>query len=577
MKKKIICILVMTLLIATTVLPVVGTTIVNNNQDANKSDETDYYSKPTQRTIKSLLLPPWLLKLFNGDWDYWTNSPNIFTIPEGNVGIGTSNPKSELEVVGRIEADGFTINGIPVGTSNDSYWSAYEGDLAYYGTITIGDLDFGDLNLLAGPNAPPGLIVKGLIQSLLGNITANNGHINAGGNMNAGGNIHANGSMNAKHMNASGNIHANGSMNAKGMNASGNMNAGGNIHANGSMNAKGMNASGNMNAGKNINANGNITALGDLIVGGWIKFTSNFGGIIFPDGSRQYKAAVSGGGDDGDWKKSKNNMSANVSGNVGIGTTNPTYKLEVVGDIKASNINAGNGNIFGRTIYTNLNLIVGNLIEFIPTGMGIKFPDGSIQTTAAWIKSGDIMYANTSIKKVGIGTIFPTKKLEVAGDTLIDGNLTVTGTINGGGSVGTKYLSIPPCAFQPYTSYITYNFNDSIIQITGFTGSVNTWALYTPVNLPNGSTIHEIKAMVKDTASDIVNIHLRQQARNNPSGNNYYDMNSLTGYSGSYYEMTKTFELTINNNLYVYSIVASLPPVAYYEPYGVHNVCITYT
>jgi len=39
----------------------------------------------------------------NCDWDYWTNPSNMFAIPEGNVGIGTTTPEEKLEVNGNIK------------------------------------------------------------------------------------------------------------------------------------------------------------------------------------------------------------------------------------------------------------------------------------------------------------------------------------------------------------------------------------------------------------------------------------------------------------------------------------------
>ena len=138
MKRKIICILVIALLIATTALPVVGTINVDKNQEMDSSDEPEGFQKPSRRLSKPLLLPPFILQLVNGDWDYWSSPPNMFTIPDGNVGIGTSNPTSELEVVGNVEADSYTINGVPVGTSTDSYWlEGEEGDIYYNGDVEI--------------------------------------------------------------------------------------------------------------------------------------------------------------------------------------------------------------------------------------------------------------------------------------------------------------------------------------------------------------------------------------------------------------------------------------------------------
>ena len=45
----------------------------------------------------------------DGDWDYTSNPPHLFTIPGGRVGIGTSTPSARLEVSGRIysNAGGF--------------------------------------------------------------------------------------------------------------------------------------------------------------------------------------------------------------------------------------------------------------------------------------------------------------------------------------------------------------------------------------------------------------------------------------------------------------------------------------
>ena len=74
-----------------------------------------------------------------------------------------------------------------------------------------------------------------------------------------------------------------------------------------------------------------------LEVLGNVKVSGLGNGLIFPDGTRQITAGAGSGGDGG-WMVSGNNMYSIPSGNVGIGTVSPHEKLDVAG---ALNLNEG--------------------------------------------------------------------------------------------------------------------------------------------------------------------------------------------------------------------------------------------
>lgn len=99
-----------------------------------------------------------------------------------------------------------------------------------------------------------------------------------------------------------------------------------------------------------------------------------------------------------------------IKGNVGIGTTAPSEKLEVNGNIKIST--GGTLKFANGQIYNQFNSII---IDTQQDG-GIYFRDGDINTNM-YISGYGVQ------GKVGIGTTAPTERLDVQGNINTSGNL----------------------------------------------------------------------------------------------------------------------------------------------------------
>jgi len=73
----------------------------------NKPSDTPERPRP-------LAFPRWFYKIFNNDWNYWSNPPDMYAIPDGNVGIGTTSPTQKLEVHGGAS---FMNGNVGIGTT----------------------------------------------------------------------------------------------------------------------------------------------------------------------------------------------------------------------------------------------------------------------------------------------------------------------------------------------------------------------------------------------------------------------------------------------------------------------------
>ncbi|MCR4279339.1 MAG: tail fiber domain-containing protein [Candidatus Zambryskibacteria bacterium] len=206
-------------------------------------------------------------------------------------------------------------------------------------------------------------------------------------------------------------------------------------------------------------------------------------------------------------------LNVTAGGIVGIGITNPTSKLQVVGDLRIESSAGGNGYIMYRNGTSGELEFQGNQSGY--TGYHFKNSDGAsrvmISSTTAGAPNGGIVgiattnprnaldvngavavgtYAGVSAApsnglivsgNVGIGTTNPSEKLEVSGNLLVTGNSTTTNATT------TNFFSATASSTNLFSSLLSVGGTQGLNVIAGGNVGIGTTTPSAWLTLASGS------------------------------------------------------------------------------------------
>lgn len=188
-------------------------------------------------------------------------------------------------------------------------------------------------------------------------------------------------------------------------------------------------------------------------------------------------------------------MYLNPNGNLGIGTGNPTERLDVNGHVKATGRIAAGSFVFnGREAFTKI-YEDGNIHYW--TDDHTKYESSTTDGSFDWkIGVNNTGAGGTSVmklqgNKLGIGTTTPTEKLDVNGNIKASGNITATQFVKSGGTAS-QFLKADGSVDG--SSYLTTN--SSLTQLKIGTNTTKTEPLIVGDNtnyftlIPNQDAAH---------------------------------------------------------------------------------------
>jgi hypothetical protein len=298
--------------------------------------------------------------------------------------------------------------------------------------------------------------------------------------------------------------------------------------------------------GVTLLANNNNTRVGinvanpseDLEIDGNIQLDSNNQSrIIFYDTQNDHEHAeidALGSGTNGgqlifntknDGGSVSEKMRITDDGGVGIGTTSPSEKLDVNGNIKVNNTILGTSNILQLYTTTNANNSY-SFLELRELITSIGCPEFRILTGSSNVSAGSEKLKILSNGNVGIGTSTPSQKLQV------------NGTIRGNNLITEGYLDLNPDGGLEYNAQLRH---DKFIgstkpdQVKMFLRNHNFWTLQEGIGNGGDGTRKmiidaplEVNATIKSGISFYVYDILHQRYANSA-----YEIQPALGWSGN--------------------------------------------
>ena len=405
-------------------------------------------------------------KIYNGDgspflnsqwsnvYDAQNNSSNI-TFNYGRVGIGTTNPRNLLDVVGRIACVDINIGG-SILTKAIIEGTGTSADIINTGTLKVlyggtGLNSFNSNQLLIGNGIYPLVQTSNLIWS--NNSFLINGDIIINSNCF--------------------------------------------INSNLIINSNGRIGIGTTNPLSSIHIQSEINETAIISIGD-IKLTKSNEDFIINNNNSSGKIIIG-------------NLTFNSNGFIGLGTTNPLSNLDIVGDVNIQGIlNMNNSNISNANIINTKTLNISNII-MENTGTFLK-KDGTTFYASRWSSNGNNIFFNNGF--VGIGTTNPLSNLDIVGNVGITGFLNMSNSnISNVVFLNTKTLNISNIIVENtgtimkkdgtpfYASRWSSNNNNNIFFNSGFVG-IGTTNPLVPLDV-NGNV--SIKGVINMNNSNISN------------------------------------------------------------------------